>query len=190
MIPEVRETPGAGMRAFAVLLPPHPDYGGNRFHPFIAGLFGDLPAIGISAIRFDFSSSLSGVAHEEACTAIDAGAARWPEVPVVLVGYSFGAGIAAGIADERVAGWYLLAPQAPALTEAAEAGAVGADPRPKAIAVPEFDQFSSPARVGQAVKGWKATSVTTVLGSDHFLGEVEPLVADAVEWIESIVGTG
>jgi alpha/beta superfamily hydrolase len=185
MIPEVREAEAA-TRAFAVLLPPHPDYGGNRFHPFIAGLFRDLPAAGISAIRFDFSSSHTDVAHEEACCAIDEGSARWPELPVVLAGYSFGAGIAMTIADERVAGWYLLAPLAAALTRATDT--IGADSRPKAIAVPEADQYTPPAKVAAAVAGWRSTAVTTAPNVDHFLGTVEPVVASAAGWIQKFVG--
>lgn len=168
--------------AFAVLLHPHPDYGGDRFHPFIGGLFTRLPVHGISAIRFDFSSGHSDVARDEAARALGEGAVRWPGVPAIVAGYSFGAGIAASIDDERVAGWYLLAPQVEALGTAT----IGDDPRPKAIAVPELDQFSPPARVGPAVAGWRATTVTTIPATDHFLGMVEPVVAAALDWIESI----
>jgi len=171
-------------RAFAVLLHPHPDYGGNRYHPFIGGLFSRLPSAGIATIRFDFSSGDSALAREEALGALKEGTARWPSVPAVIVGYSFGAGIASALDDPGVAGWYLLAPQVEALNGAV----IGDDPRPKAIAVPEFDQFSPPVRVAAAVSAWQACTVTTVAGADHFLGAVEPIVTAAAAWVESVAG--
>jgi alpha/beta superfamily hydrolase len=170
-------------RAYALLLHPHPDYGGNRFHPFIDGLFRRLAAAGISAIRFDFSSALARSATDQTQQAIEKAAGRWPGVPVIVVGYSFGAGIAAAIDDDRVAGWYLVAPQVEALARAT----IGQDFRPKAIAVPEHDQFSPPSRVEPAVAGWRSTTVTVIPDTDHFLGQVEPVVTAALAWIESVV---
>lgn len=166
-------------RAFAVLLHPHPDYGGDQFHPFVGGLFTRLPDIGVSAIRFDFISGSAEAAKAQAQDALDDGARQWPDVPAVLAGYSFGAGVAASIDDPRVACWYLLAPQVESLATAT----IGADPRPKAVAVPEFDQFSPPARVAPAIAAWHATTLTTVPGADHFLGVVGPIVDAAVGWI-------
>jgi alpha/beta superfamily hydrolase len=170
-------------RALAVLLHPHPDFGGNRFHPFIDGLFRRLPDIGVTAIRFDFSSSEPSLAHDEVVTAIDEGSTRWPQCPFVLVGYSFGAGVAACTADERIAGWYLLAPQVASLSDAP----IGHDPRPKGIAVPEFDQFSPPVAVEQAVSGWEGAAVTTVPNADHFLGAVSGVVEGALRWIDALL---
>jgi alpha/beta superfamily hydrolase len=169
-------------RALAVLLHPHPHFGGNRFHPFIEGLFRRLPDIGVTALRFDFSSAEPSLARAEVVASMDEGSARWPQLPVVLAGYSFGAGIAAGIGDERIAGWYLLAPPAAMLS----AAAIGHDQRPKGIAVPELDQFSPPAAVEHVVTGWEMTSVTTVPNADHFLGAVPPVVDGALRWIERL----
>jgi alpha/beta superfamily hydrolase len=172
--------------ALAVLLHPHPDFGGNRFHPFIHGLFHRLPDAAVTAIRFDFSTAQPGAAHDEVLSSMDEASARWPELPVVLAGYSFGAGIAASIADERIAGWYLLAPPAAMLS----AGLIGDDRRPKVIAVPQFDQFSPPDAIAHAVAGWETTSVTTVPNADHFLGAVQPIVDEALHWIEGIASSG
>jgi hypothetical protein len=173
-------------KAVAVLLHPHPHFGGNRFHPFIDPLFRRLPAMAVTAIRFDFSSAEPFVAHEEVVASMNEGSIRWPELPVVLAGYSFGAGIAAGIADERIVGWYLLAPPAAMLS----AAPISADRRPKAIVVPELDQFSPPAAVAQVVAGWEMTTVTTVPNADHFLGEFEPIVDGALHWIEGMTRGG
>ena len=169
-------------RALAVLLHPHPDFGGNRFHPFVDALHRQLPDAGVAAFRFDFSSSDLANAHREAVDAIDAASERWSPLPVVLVGYSFGAGVAAGVDDDRIAAWYLLAPP---ITEL-ERATIGRDPRPKAIVVPEHDQFFPPATVGRIIATWASTTFTVAEGADHFLGAVEPIATGAVEWIEHI----
>jgi uncharacterized protein len=171
-------------RALAVLLHPHPHFGGNRFHPFIEALFRRLPDMAVTAIRFDFSSAEPSVAREEVVASLNEGSTRWPHLPVVLAGYSFGAGIAAGVDDERIAGWYLLAPPTAMLA----AAPIGPDPRPKGIVVPELDQFSPPAAVELAVTGWEATTVTTMPNADHFLGSVPPFVDDALRWVDRVTG--
>ena len=170
--------------ALAVLLHPHPHFGGNRFHPFIEALFRRLPDLAVTAIRFDFSSAEPSVAHEEVVASLDEGSALWPQLPVFLVGYSFGAGIAAGVDDKRIAGWYLLAAPAVMLSGAP----IGPDRRPKAIVVPEFDQFSPPAEVEHLVTGWETTTVATVPNADHFLGAVAPFVDDALRWFDRTTG--
>jgi alpha/beta superfamily hydrolase len=175
----------ADARGLAVLLHPHPQFGGNRFHPFIEALFRRLPGISVSAIRFDFSSAETIPAREEVVASIDDGAAQSPQLPVILAGYSFGAGIAAGIDDERIAGWYLLAPPSAMLS----ASNIGDDPRAKEIVVPEHDQFSPPATVAQVVEGWEHTTVTTVPNADHFLGAVQPIVDRALRWIDECLSS-
>jgi alpha/beta superfamily hydrolase len=57
MATEVNVAEEATATALAVLLHPHPHFGGNRFHPFIEALFRRLPEIGVTAIRFDFLSA-------------------------------------------------------------------------------------------------------------------------------------
>jgi alpha/beta superfamily hydrolase len=169
--------------AFVVLLHPHPDYGGDRFHPFIDGLFRRLPGVSTHAIRFDFSSADEVRARGEVVAAIEEGAGRWPALPAILVGYSFGAGIAASVEDNRISAWYLLAPPLVMLTKAT----IGDVPRPKALVVPEYDQFSPPGAVAEEVAGWRPpTTVTTVPGADHFLGAVELVVQAALTWTKQL----
>ena len=70
-----------GPRGVTVLLHPHPHFGGNRFHPFIEGLFRRLPDIAVNAIRFDFTSAEPSAASQQVVAALDEGAAPWPELP-------------------------------------------------------------------------------------------------------------
>jgi alpha/beta superfamily hydrolase len=180
MATEVNVAEGATTTALAVLLHPHPHFGGNRFHPFIEALFRRLPEIGVTAIRFDFSSVEPPAAMAEVVAAINEGSTQSPQLPVVLAGYSFGAGIAAGVDDERIVGWYLLAPPVAMLATAP----IGPDPRPKRIVVPALDQFSPPEAIEHVVNQWETTTVTTVPDADHFLGAVAPFVDDALGWID------
>jgi alpha/beta superfamily hydrolase len=171
--------------AVVVLLHPHPSYGGDRFHPFIDGMFRRLRDIPAHAIRFDFSSADEVRAREQVVAAIDEGASRWPELRTVLVGYSFGAGIAAAVPDDRVSAWYLLAPPLAMLAQAT----IFQVPRPKALFIPEYDQFSPPGAVADAVGKWRPpTTVTTVPAADHFLGVVEPIVESALAWVREVGG--
>ena len=157
---------------------PHPDYGGDRYHPFVSEVFRRAPA----AVRFDFTSGNLDAAVAETVAAVDAAHDRWSDARIVLAGYSFGAGVAANVDDERVDSWFLLAPQVGSLARSP----IGNDTRrPKSIVVPERDQFSPPDVVRHATDHWQATSFATVAG-DHFLGTVISEVTNAcVEWVLS-----
>ncbi len=175
-----------GALAAAVLLHPHPDYGGDRHNLVVGALYRGLPAERIAAVRFDFGSGDVALAAAAAVAAIDHTAREVPGVPLVLAGYSFGADVAASVTDERLAGWFLAAPPlrfAPAT--------VADDPRPKAIVVAEHDQVSSPDRVRELTAGWTASSLETVPGADHFLvGRTDRVVAACIRFVASLTGAG
>jgi uncharacterized protein len=164
----------------AILLHPHPDMGGTRFHPIIDTLYRQLP---VSTLRFDFSSSDIATAQAEARDAID----LTPGSPVVLIGYSFGADVALSLDEPEILGWFLIAP--PLRLVDAEALCAGTDLRPKYLAVPDHDQFSSPERARDRTSRWMTTTVVTLPDSDHFLVGHTAAVVDAVlAWLLSIHG--
>jgi alpha/beta superfamily hydrolase len=166
--------------AAAVLLHPHPDMGGNRFNAVVDALYRALPIAGVAAARFDFSSSDRALATKQTVEVID----LIPTRPLVLVGYSFGAAIATMVNDDRLAGWFLIAPPLRLVT--ADQSTIGADPRPKALAVPEFDQFTPPAEAAEATQGWINTILHPLPGADHFLsGGLDDVVAQVLSWIRS-----
>jgi len=171
---------GAGGPTVAVLLHPHPDMGGDRFNHVVEALFQGFPPAGITAVRFDFSSSTVAVATDEVLAVIDAVDAD----RVVLAGYSFGGDIAATVADPRVVGWFLVAPPLRIVEPSAMAAA--SDDRPKGIAVPEHDQFSPPVRTRQITGSWPNTTLAVVPGADHFLeGATADVVDQAVGWLHA-----
>jgi alpha/beta superfamily hydrolase len=161
--------------ASAVLLHPHPDMGGDRYNNVVSALFEALPDAGVTALRFDFSSSDLETAASETVNALDLVTAP----PRFLVGYSFGGGVAATIADDRIAGWYLIAP---ALTMFEPV--IGDDPRPKGIVAAEHDHFFSPARLEVATTDWASTECSMVSGADHmFVGRTDELVKQCLDWL-------
>jgi hypothetical protein len=167
--------------ATAILLHPHPDMGGNRFNLVVDALYRALPAAGVGAVRFDFSSSDTALAAALTVEVIDTA----PSGPMVLVGYSFGAGIATLIADERLAGWFLIAP--PLRPLALEQCVIAKDHRPKAISVPALDQFFPPAETRQATAAWSNTTISLIPDADHFLaGSVDTVVTQVLAWLRSL----
>jgi alpha/beta superfamily hydrolase len=165
--------------AGAVLLHPHPDMGGDRYNNVVAALYEALPDAGVTALRFDFSDSDLEIAMADTHNALD----HMPAVPCFLVGYSFGGGIAATIVDDRVAGWYLIAP---ALTMFEPA--IGDDPRPKGVAAAEHDHFFSAARLEAATSDWIATERSTIGGADHmFVGRTEEVTCQCLDWLKQAV---
>lgn len=143
----------------AVLLHPHPDMGGNQHNHVVSAVHDAFGAAGIAAHRFDFRSSDPQQAIDQTLEAIGAAPA-----PVVLVGYSFGGGIAAAVDHTAVSGWCLIAP---ALTLVAPA--IAADPRPKLVLAAENDAWFGPDVLLAATAGWSAASHTVIAGADHFL---------------------
>jgi len=173
-------------RAAAVLLHPHPDMGGDRFNNVVSELYRTLPAAGVVTIRFDFSTSRIDAAASEALEALDVLDAvdELPaEVARLLVGYSFGGGVAATITDERLAGWFLVAPAISTVEPT-----IGGDPRPKAIVTAQHDQFFPPDDVEAMTAGWQGCEVTSVAGADHFfVGRTDVVAERCLEWIRRVV---
>ncbi len=116
-----------------LLVNPHPHMGGTMSNNVIAGLAGALTAQAVVTLRFDYrgvgrsdgdppdvAASMSafwesGTAPDDPFMAEDArAAARWLEaetdLPMLLVGYSFGARASLAAMDERTCGLVLIAP--------------------------------------------------------------------------------
>jgi alpha/beta superfamily hydrolase len=131
-----------------------------------------MPQAGVSAARFDLTSADPLQARADTLTALDLVGTD----SAALIGYSFGAAVALGVADPRVVGWFGVAPP----LRKGDFSVVAADPRPKKILVPECDQFSSPTQVSKLVAAWVNTTVTILVGADHFMVGHSRVVVDAV----------
>lgn len=168
-------TPEGPTRAVAVLTHPHPLHGGTMHAPVVGALFQALPAVGVACLRFNFrgvqgSQGRHGYGREERAdvlAAIEEAAGRFPDVPLVLAGWSFGADVALAVGDERVAGWLAVAP--PLRTLPPEELVAGGSDRPTTLVVPAHDQFCPPDDARARTATWRATTVDVVPMADHFL---------------------
>jgi hypothetical protein len=177
-----------GARAAAVVCHPHPAYGGDRHNPVVDALFRALAGAGVAALRFDFRRAAGGSAKEgvgergDVVAAIHRLAATVDlDVPLYLVGYSFGADVAVAVGDERHAGWALVAPpfrfSGPPLPGAG-------DDRPVLVVAAEHDQFAPPSWVERATEGWPDVTVEVAPMADHFLAGAAAGVARTVtSWL-------
>lgn len=142
-----------------MLLHPHPDMGGDRFNNVVSALFEALPPAGVTALRFDFSSSNVELAAGEAIAMLD----LLDVAPRFLIGYSFGGGIASRVVDDRIAGRGLIAPP-PTMVEHRDF-----------VIAAEHDQFFAPDKLDPDA---------VVTGSDHFFGgRTDEVVALTLEWL-------
>jgi alpha/beta superfamily hydrolase len=171
-------------RAGAVLLHPHPRFGGNRLNAVIAALFRTLPASGVATLRFDFRPGAGGeggdLADErlDAVAGLDVLAAHVPGVPMFVVGYSFGAAVGLGVDHPAVTARVAIAPPL-AVMDVEPATAL-----PTLVLVPAFDQFSPPSAVEPIVEDWPATTTEVIDGADHFLlGQAATAAERAAEWL-------
>ena len=179
-----RPSAGTGAGGAVVLCHPHPRYGGDRFNPVVTALFDALPRAGYTALRFDFRRQFGeGVAERHDVVAaldhLDDVVVGDPELPRYVVGYSFGAMVALGTADPRIAAIAAVAPP----------WAVSPLPvpdRPVLVLCPRHDQFSPPERTEPIVAGWPAAELQVIESADHFLaGHTGDVAARVVRWLRT-----
>lgn len=160
--------------AVIVMCHPHPLYGGSMDAHVVTAVFRALPRAGVAVLRFNFRGAGSSTgSHGEGraeradvVAAIEAAGARFPGLPLVIGGYSFGAEVALTVDHPSIAAWALVAPPL-AIVDAADRVAL-TDPRPKRLIVAAHDQFASPAEVATRTAEAVNTSITEVPGADHF----------------------
>jgi alpha/beta superfamily hydrolase len=168
----------------AVLLHPHPRFGGNRFNAVVAALFRALPAVGITALRIDFRPGAGApdgdLADErlDAVAAVDALGAHTPGIPRYLVGYSFGGLVALGVEHPDVAARVVIAPPLTVLPVRTP------PPLPTLVLVAAFDNFAPPSTVAPIVAGWEDTTMEVIDAADHFmLGRAAEVAERTAAWL-------
>jgi alpha/beta superfamily hydrolase len=169
----------------AVLCHPHPQYGGDRFNNVVSALYDALPAAGIASLRFDFRAEFGeGVGERlDAQAAVDRLVAAVGDVPIAVVGYSFGAWVALGLIDVRIAALVAVAPPLAAMA-ATPPPAV-----PTLVLTPAHDQFSPPAATEPIIAGWRSggaehVEFEVVEMADHFLaGRTAAVAQRAAAWL-------
>lgn len=162
--------------AVAVVTHPHPLMGGDLHNAVPAGLARGLPPAGVSVLRVNFrGTGASTGAHgggpaeiDDVVAAAQVAAELAPGVPVVAVGYSFGADVVLAAPAGTFAAVVAVAPPLRILP-------VDDLRRPRGDAAtlvlsPEHDQICGPAEAAERTAGWPGTTVEAISGTDHLLG--------------------
>jgi alpha/beta superfamily hydrolase len=180
-------------RAAGVVTHPHPLMGGVMHNPVPAGVARGLAGAGVTAVRLGFrGSGGSGGEHgggeperADVEAAIDALAEVADGVPLVGVGYSFGADVLLALDDARLAGVVAIAPPLRFLPAALLAAP--RDERPTLVLSPAHDQFCDPDQAAVTVEGWPSTTVEPIAGCDHFLaGGVQRVVDRVLAFVDDL----
>ncbi|HEU5082839.1 MAG TPA: alpha/beta hydrolase [Acidimicrobiales bacterium] len=190
---ELAWSPAAEPRAAAVVTHPHPLMGGDMHNPVPAGVARGLAEVGVTAVRLSFrgaggSSGEHGGGEAEradVAAAVDALVDALPGVPVVGVGYSFGADVLLGTEHPALAGVVAVAPPLRVLPADAMAALRGGVPT--LVLTPAHDQFCSPEQARLVTSTWAMTAVEEVAGCDHFLaGGVQRVVDRVVRFVDDL----
>lgn len=175
---DIAEPGDAAPAGSVAICHPHPQYGGNRFNTVVEALFTALPEAGFRALRFDFRSGAGDAIAErlDLIAALDELEAR-AVGPFFVAGYSFGAAVALGTADDRIAALAAIAPPLTLL-------AAGAPPVPTLVLTPSHDQFCPPDAAAAIVSAWDLAELEIIESADHFLQGHTQAVADrATSWL-------
>jgi alpha/beta superfamily hydrolase len=162
----------------AVLLPPYFAHGGGQHNRVISAMHDRLLATPVTPRRFDFSSVEEAAAQADTVSAIEA-----CDGPVLLIGYSFGAAVAAAITHPAVVGWALIAPALVVPQFVSPAPPVAHDHRPKLVVTAERDAWFGADVLDPLTAQWVACERQTVPSADHFFAATTDDVAGrAVAW--------
>jgi alpha/beta superfamily hydrolase len=170
----------------AVLLPPYFAHGGGQHNRVISAIYDRLLATPVVPHRFDFTSVREPVAQADTVAQIEA-----CDGPVLLIGYSFGAAVAAAITHPAVAGWALIAPALAVPQFVSPASPfrpppqppAGPDPRPKLVVTAGRDAWFGADVLDPLTAEWAACERQTLPSADHFFAATTDDVADlAVSW--------
>jgi uncharacterized protein len=169
--------PDGPARGAAVVCHPHPVYGGTMHTKAVYRAAQGLNEAGLVALRFNFrgvgtstGSYDEGIGEQDdARAALDWLEARYPELPMVVGGHSFGSMVAlsVGTRDPRVVALFGLG--IPVEKEAYDYSFLAGSDKPLLVVQGERDQYGSAERVAEVLRpfGDRATLVR-IPGSDHY----------------------
>lgn len=169
-----REAEGSP-RGVAVVCHPHPLYGGTMHTKAVFRTAQALSQVGVHALRFNFrgvgastGSYDEGVGErEDARTALDWLTGRFPDLPVIMGGFSFGSavGLGVGVEDDRVDALIGLG----VAVELYDFSFLADTDTPVLVVQGENDEFGAASRVREVLEplGGHIT-VREIEGADHY----------------------
>jgi uncharacterized protein len=180
----------------AVVCHPHPLFGGTMHNKVVYRTAKTIHRFGLPVARFNFRGvGRSEGAHdngrgetEDALAVMNFLAEKYPGVPLLVAGFSFGAwvGSRAGCGDPRVTELICLGLPVGG-RERSDFSYLGACEKPKLLVTGEFDRFGPPVELGGLVEKFppavrQETEMRIIPGADHFfaghLDEVDQAIAN------------
>jgi alpha/beta superfamily hydrolase len=161
--------------AVAVACHPHPLYGGSMHANVVHRLFTDLPDHDVAVLRFNFRGvGGSSGTHDDGRAeqhdvraAIDAATTRFPDVRLLLAGYSFGGDLCLTVDHEAITGRLAVSPPL-RVVPPDQMTASAAENHPVRVITGADDGFRAPAEVEDLIGHWPTFELETVDGVDHF----------------------
>lgn len=193
-------TPSA--RAFsmaAVVCHPHPLFGGTMHNKVVYQAAKSLDAFGIAVLRFNFrGTGLSEGKHDrgegerwDVSAALDFLAAEYPDIPLLVAGFSFGCwvGLRVGCEDARVRLLIGLGPP----VNSADFSYLAHCAKPKLFVLGANDIYGAPDKLKSVVSTAAGENkIVIVEGADHFfvgkLDQVDAAIANCMGGKISDVG--
>jgi uncharacterized protein len=184
---------GRGRDRVALVLHPHPLYGGTMHNPVVYAAAHGLDDAGYEALRINFRGVGESTGTydegrgelEDAATALDFLLSERTEKPreLLVAGYSFGAATALRLAhrDPRITRVIVIATP----VAMGEAEMLAPSDRPRLFAHGEHDELAPLAQLRERLPP-SATDEVVVLPTDHFFGgETDALRERIRDWAKS-----
>jgi len=185
----------SSVKAGVVICHPHPLYGGDMDNPVVVRAQEVCVELEVATLRFNFrgvggstGAHGGGAGEQEDLTAaLDTLDKAVGDGPLAIVGYSFGAWIAAAVGggDPRIAGLALIAPPL-AMYDFGS----GADARvPTLVLAGTVDPYCPSADLARLTARCPWVTATTIEGADHFFfGKLFPLGQAVADWARQLAG--
>jgi len=190
----IREPAGAHAPGAALILHPHPLYGGNMHNKVVFALQKSLGAAGMATLRFNFRGvGASGGVYADGIGEQDdlrRGLAHlaehFPGLPLYLAGFSFGAylSLKVGVEDERIAG--ILSLGTP--VGWGDVSFMEACAKPMFFIHGDADAFCDPTDLAEEFERLlQPKGIAWIEGADHFftgkLGELAARLEDGLKFL-------
>ncbi len=185
-------SPSAGSpRLAALVCHPHPLFGGTMHNKVVYQAAKSLDALGLPVLRFNFrGTGLSEGKHdlgvgerEDVRAALDFLAAEFPNIPLLVAGFSFGCwvGLRVGCEDARVSA--LIGLGAP--VNNADFSYLAKCEKPKLFVHGENDQFGDAEKLKSMVASLPGENkVVVVEAADHFfVGKLDQVNRAIAAWM-------
>jgi len=192
-------SPATGQPAMAaVACHPHPLFGGTMHNKVVYNAAKALDALGLAVLRFNFRGTGrsegkhdKGVGEQDDVrTAIDFLAQEFPNLPLLVAGFSFGCWVGLRVGCEDMRAKLLIGLGAP--VNSTDFSFLAQCSKPKLFVHGANDQFGDPAKLKSVVAAAAGENSVVIVGdADHFFaGKLDQLNAAITAWMREKNGAG